>query len=130
MDKQNGFTVIELVVLIMLLSIIGFVAWTQINHIEVAARDDKRRIAINSMYYTLEEVYFPANKSYPKVLNEKVLPSVDKDLFNDPQKAKIGTGESDYRYEPTGCNETGCKSYTLRADLEAEDDYVKTGRNK
>ena len=45
MDKQNGFTVIELVVLIMLLSIIGFVAWTQINHIEIAARDDKRRIA-------------------------------------------------------------------------------------
>ncbi len=130
MNTQKGFTVIELIVLILLVGCIGLVAWTQINHIEVARRDDKRRVAINSMYYTLEEVYYPANKSYPKTLDEKALPSVDKDLFSDPNNTKIGKGESDYRYEPTDCSETSCKSYTLRADLEAEDDYVKASRNK
>lgn len=130
MNRQHGFTVIELIVMIMLFGIVGVVAWTQITHIEVAGSDDKRRVAINSMYYGLEEVYFPAHKAYPKSIDAKILPSVDTDLFTDPQGAKLGDGASNYRYEPTNCSETECKSYTLRADLEAEADYVKTSRNK
>jgi prepilin-type N-terminal cleavage/methylation domain-containing protein len=130
MDKQKGFTIIELVAVILMLSVIGFVGWTQISHIETANRDDKRRTAINALYYSLEEVYYSAHKSYPKTIDEKILPSVDKDLFNDPSGAKLGEGSSDYRYEPTNCTDTECKSYTLRADLEAESDYVKESRNK
>ena len=55
--KQRGFTVIELMVVIVLLLVIGVVFLVQKNNIEVAARDDTRKIAINSIYYNLEEVY-------------------------------------------------------------------------
>lgn len=127
--KQRGFTVIELMVAIVLLLVIGTVFWVQKNNIEVAARDDQRKIAINSMYYTLEEVYYPTHKSYPKTLDSSTLPSVDPSLFKDPNGVTLGKSNSDYRYEPTNCSDTACKGYTLRADLENEADYSKTSRN-
>lgn len=127
--KQRGFTVIELMSVIVLLFFIGIVFWIQKNNIQVAARDDQRKTAINSIYHTLEEVYFPTNKSYPKTINEATLPSVDPSLLKDPDGLQIGTAGSDYRYEPTNCEDTSCKGYSLRALLENEDDFVKTNRN-
>lgn len=128
--KQRGFTVIELMTAIVVLLLIGTVFWLQKNNIEVAARDDSRKTAINSMYYTLEEVYYPQNQSYPKQLNSETLPSVDPTQFKDPDGVMIGKSDSDYRYEPTNCSTDSCKSYNLRANLENEADYVKTSRHK
>lgn len=130
MNTRKGFTVIELVVMIALLIVVGILAWSQINNIEIARRDDKRRTAINAMYYNLEEVYYPTNKSYPRTIDEKILTAMDKELFTDPNDAKLGTGKSTYRYEPIDCTDNACKGYSLRADLEAESDYIKTNRNK
>ncbi len=130
MNERNGFTVIELIVLILVVSVAGILTWSQINHIEIASRDDKRRTAINAFYYALEEVYYPAHASYPKTLDEKILPSVDVALFSDPHGVKLGEAKSNYRYEPTNCDISTCKSYTLRGLLEAESDYVKKSRNK
>ena len=36
---------------------------------------------------------------------------------------------SDYSYEGTNCENAKCKSYTLRAKMEKEDFYIKTGRH-
>lgn len=127
--KQRGFTVIELVVATVLLLFIGIVFWVQKNNIQVAGRDDTRKIAINSMYYTLEEVYYPTHKSYPKSLSTETLPSVAPNLFKDPNGVAIGKSDSEYRYEPTDCSESSCKGYTLRASLENEAAYVKTSRH-
>ncbi len=127
--KQRGFTIIELFALILLIFIIGIVFWTQKNNIETAARDDKRKTAINAMYYSLEEVYYPAEKSYPKALTESTLPSVDPSIFKDPKGVKLGQANSDYSYEGKGCTNDTCKSYTLRARLENEADFVKDSRN-
>jgi len=127
--KQRGFTVIELMVVIVLLLVIGVVFLVQKNNIEVAARDDTRKIAINSIYYNLEEVYYPIHKSYPKTINKATLPSIDPSLLKDSDGQVIGTAGSDYRYEPTNCTDTSCSGYTLRADLENEADYTKTSRN-
>lgn len=128
--NRQGFTVIELLALSVLLIIVGSVFWTQKNNIEVATRDDKRKIAINSMYYSLEEAYYPKNSYYPKTLSASTLPSVDKDLFKDPNGVTLGSGESDYRYEGIDCNGDACKQYTLRANLQNEADYVKNSRRK
>ena len=111
--KQRGFTVIELITTVALLLVVGIVFVVQKNNVETSVRDDKRKVAINSMYYTLEKVYYPAHKSYPKALTPTVLPSVDPALFNDPRGTTLGKGGSDYRYEPTGCTATGCTSYSL-----------------
>lgn len=127
--SQRGFTVVELMSAIVLLFFIGVVFWTQKNNIAVAARDDDRKTAINSMYYTLEEVYYPTNKSYPRTLSAKILPSVDPAMFKDPDGAVLGKGDSDYRYEPTDCLGDVCKGYTLRTSLENEATFVKTSRH-
>lgn len=127
--KQRGFTVIELLAAIVLLVIIGAVFWSQKTNIETAARDDKRKVAINAMYYSLEEVYYPANKFYPKNLSSATLPSVDEALFKDPSGVEINKAESDYSYEGKNCDGDKCKSYTLRARLEHEADYAKESRN-
>ena len=130
MKSTRGFTVVELLVVILFFSAASIVFFVQKNHVEVAARDDNRKVAINAMYYSLEEVYFVKNKSYPRTINSDTLPSVDPDLFTDPNGVKIGESDSDYRYEGVNCTDNTCKGYTLRTTLENEDDYVKTSRNK
>jgi type II secretory pathway pseudopilin PulG len=128
--KQRGFTVIELLALIAILIIVGTVFWTQKTSIETSAQDDKRKTAINALYYSLEEVYYPANKHYPKTLSVSTLPSVDPSLFKDPQSTEIGKAGSDFSYEGKDCDGDACKSYSLRSKLSNEADYVKASRNK
>lgn len=129
--KQRGFTVIELLVAIVVLVAIGVVFVTQKSSLESAFRDEKRRTAVNAMYYNLEDVFYAKNKFYPKTINEKNLTAMDDALFTDPDGNKVGTNESDYRYEPLNCNmENQCKSYTLRTTLENEADFVRTSKNQ
>ena len=53
-------------------------------------------------------------------------PQSTRKTFTDANGHKIGKSESEYRYEATGCDNNKCKGYTLRADLEKEDDFVKS----
>jgi prepilin-type N-terminal cleavage/methylation domain-containing protein len=129
MKSSRGFTVIELLIVVALIATAGIIFFVQKNHVEVATRDESRKTSINAMYYSLEEVYFTANKSYPRTISAEVLPSVDPALFTDPNGVKIGEGSSNFRYEPINCTGDSCKGYTLRSTLENEDDYVKTNRN-
>lgn len=129
--RTSGFTVLELILIIVVLSIASVVFFVQKNNLQVTARDEHRKTAINAIYYGLEQVYFKQNQSYPKTVSSTNLPSVDPALFIDPSGAKIGDGASNYRYEPVNCNDKGaCTSYTLRSTLENEADYIKTSTNK
>lgn len=125
MKKQAGFTVIELLVAVVLLVAAGVLFVQQKTQIERVDRDRQRKTAINAMYYSLEEVYRPAHGSYPSTLSADNLKSMDPALFKDPDGIAIGAQGSDYRYDPTNCNGTVCSGYTLRANLEAEADFVK-----
>ena len=127
--RPRGFTVIELIVIVAILSAVSVLFFVQKSNVEVAGRDDARKTAINAFYYSLEEVYFKANGHYPQSIDATVLPSVDPDLFKDPAGNAVGTSSSDYRYEPVSCIDNKCKSYTLRASLENEDDFVKESKN-
>jgi len=127
--KQRGFTIIELLAAVVVLVTIGAVFLVQKTNLESASRDDTRRTAINAMYYNLEDVFFVKNKYYPQSIDEKNLTAMDSALFTDPNGYKVGTGDSDYRYEPKDCSLDGkCKGYTLRAQLENEADYTKSNR--
>ena len=126
MNRSNGFTIIELVVAIVVLGALAILLFMQKNTLDQAVRDDKRKVAINAMYYNLEKVYFPTNKSYPDHINSGVLKAMDPALFTDPNGLKLGESLSDYRYEPTGCADGKCEGFTLRADLEREADFIKT----
>lgn len=129
MKSSRGFTVIELLIVVALFAVASVVFFMQKNNVEVAARDEARKTSINAIYYSLEEVYFKENKSYPRTVNAEVLPSVDPELFKDPSGVKIGESTSDFRYEPLNCNQDACEGYTLRTTLESEDDFIKTNRN-
>ena len=137
----NGFTVIELIFVIVVFGLASILFFIQKQNIETVASDNTKKTAINSMYYGLEEVYYKQHKSYPRTLDATALPSIDEALFADPTGIKLGqttvtvndeevSVESDYRYEPTNCTDNSCKSYTLRTSLENEADFVKTSRNK
>lgn len=125
MQKQSGFTVIEIIVVMVLCVSVGILFTQQKSAIERVDRDRQRKTAINAMYYSLEEVYFRANNSYPAKIDKTVLPSMDPALFTDPDGKMIDSDEADYRYIPLNCESNVCKSYTLRASLENEADYVK-----
>ncbi len=127
--RTNGFTVVEVIFVILILGAASILFFVQKNSAAVIARDDQRKVAINSMYYGLEEVFYKANNYYPASIDEKILPSVDPDLFTDPNGIKLGSAGSDYRYEPANCTDNKCKSYTLRTTLENEADFIKTSRN-
>jgi len=131
MTKQsNGFTVIELLFIALLLGIASILFFIQKSSIEVSAQDNTKKTAINAMYYSLEEVFYPANNYYPQTISADNLKSVDPALFTDSSGVKLGSAGSAYTYSPTNCLENKCKSYTLKSTMANEADYVKTNNNK
>ena len=126
MKQQRGFTVIELLVVIVAVLAVGYVAWNQINTLQTMDRDDKRRTSINAIYCNLEEIYYKQHSSYPKTLTDATFSGMDKSLLKDPAGVKIGQSGSDFRYEPISCSGDECKGYTLRTSLEGEADFIKT----
>ncbi len=127
--RSRGFTVIEIIFVVLLLGAASIIFFVQKNAVEVTARDTQRKTAINAMYYSLEEVYYPAHQAYPSTIDATTLPSVDPAQFNDPDGIALGTAGSDYSYTPTNCTNNVCKSYTLRTTLENEADFVKTSQH-
>ena len=128
MKNKSGFTVIEVLVLAVFLVGIGILFFTQKAEIQAKNRDSQRKTAINAMHYSLEEVFFKKNSFYPTEINEKNLTSMDPQLFTDPNGVNLGEAKSNYRYEATDCSDGKCKKYTLRAELEKEDDFIKKNR--
>lgn len=130
MNEKKGFTVIELMIVgafAALLLVIGFI---QKANVEAMDRDDQRKVAINAMYYALEEYYYPKYGYYPETIDETVLPVIDPQLFTDPLGTNLGIDGSSYSYEVANCNsENHCREYTLRAQLEKEDTYIKKGKH-
>ena len=140
MRHRSGFTVIELIFVILLLGTASIIFFVQKNNLEVTARDTQRKTAINAIHLSLEEVYHKTHGHYPRTIDVNNLPSVDEAMFADPDGIKVGQTvvtiededypvQSDYRYEPTNCVEDACQSYSLRTVLENEDDFVKINRN-
>lgn len=141
MKKQQGFTVIEVMVALVVLCLMTFFFIVQRGDMEKASRDSQRKQAINAMYYVLTEDYYKDNGYYPRTISRKMLPAVDPKLFTDPSgytlegdkciytdkndKQKLD-GKCEYAYEPKNCGDDGkCRGFTLRAKLEAEGEYKK-----
>ena len=111
--KQNGFTVIELLLVIVLLGVGSWLFFNEKATIDATARDNQRKVAINAMYYGLEEYFYAKNGYYPASKGKK-----------------LGNSGSNYIYESTGCNnENRCTGYTLRSSMEREDTYTKNNRD-
>jgi len=130
MTKQSeGFTVIEIIFIATLIAFASVFFFIQKNNLEITANDNTRKSAINAMYYSLEEVFYPANKFYPSTISSDNLKSMDPELFSDTDGKMINTAGSAYTYKPTDCVNDKCKGYTLKTTLVNEADFEKTNRN-
>lgn len=130
MQNQRGFTVFELIVAVVFLVIAGTFFFIQKRDLEVANRDSARKTAVNSIYYVLEDVYYPANTGYPEHITSDGLKGIDPTVLKDPNGKALGASGSNYSYTAKDCTDGKCKSYTLTANLENEADYTKTSRNQ
>lgn len=132
MQKQvkAGFTLVEILVVIGFLGLLFIFALLQYFTLSAMDRDEQRKTAINAMYYSLEEGFYAQNGYYPQTISDTVLTTMDPELFTDPDGVNLGSEGSTYTYEPADCDDNGhCQEYTLRADLEREDDYIKRSRH-
>lgn len=126
MSKNRGFTTTEMMIAVIFVFIVGAVIYFFTSGLQASHRDVERKTAINAIYYNLVEVVKPTLGGYPRVLNQEQLKAMDSALLTDPRGKKIGSRDSDYRYEPTKCNGGDvCQSFTLRANLERENVFVK-----
>lgn len=128
--RTSGFTVLELIVVIVFVLILGTVFYVQKRDLQVGKRDAQRKTAINAIYYNLEDVYYPTHKGYPQTLAADQLPGLDPDQLKDPNGVTVGDQKAQYRYEPKDCKDHLCKSYKLTASMEHEADYIKQSRNQ
>lgn len=128
--RQRGFTVIEIIVAALFLLIAGTAAYFQLQKFNTEQTNNQKKVAINAIYYSLEEGFFPANNYYPEHISDDTLPTMDPELLKDPEGVTLGEADSAYRYEPTNCQDGKCKAYTLRATLKNEDDFVKENRDR
>lgn len=126
---SKGFTILELIIVLGFLSLLLIFFFLQKNNIDAMKRDEKRKIAINAMYYALEEGFFVKNNYYPENISAENLKTLDPQLFTDPFGLNLGKKGSSYQYEAANCSDGKCREYTLRATLEKEDDYVKKNRH-
>lgn len=129
MNYRRGFTVIEVVVVLVFVIVAAILFYTQQAAIEAASRDTMRKTAINAIYYNLEEVFYEKTGYYPQQIDSKTLRAMDPELFTDPNGYKLGDTKSDYQYTSLECSLDGkCKSYRLSTELEREPEYVKESR--
>lgn len=129
MKRERGFTILELVVVIFFASLLLILFFLQKLNLDAMHRDEQRKEAINAMYYALEEGFHAKNGYYPENISEENLKVMDPSLFTDPSGINLGQEDSDYTYEAANCTNGKCKEYTLKAQMEKEDTYIKKNRS-
>lgn len=127
--RMGGFTILELVVVIFFASLLLILFFLQKLNLDAMHRDEQRKEALNAMYYALEEGFYAKNGYYPEKISEENLTVMDPSLFTDPNGVNLGREGSDYTYEAANCSNGKCKEYTLKAQLEKEDTYIKKNRS-
>ncbi|HKR82479.1 MAG TPA: type II secretion system protein [Candidatus Saccharimonadales bacterium] len=156
--KQSGFTLVELLIVIVVIGILATLVITTYTGIQQKARNTKRQTDINAIQGQLE-AYFAQQGKYPTLANmqdrtwiQGNLKGLDLNALQDPKWSTslsckdssnaaeliTGTGGSDgcYQYDVqndsagTCDNSTSdCTKYTLTAKYEGGGTYTKSSLN-
>ncbi len=141
--KQGGFTIIELLIVIIVIGILATLVITTFSGIQRNARNRAREADINALHSQLE-YYYGQNSKYPTLadMNDAAwraanLKGLDSGALSDPQgnvETLVGApaaGSYSYVVTPTGCNNAGtdCTGYTLTATYEGGGTFVKNSLN-
>lgn len=148
--RQEGFTIVELLIVIVVIGILAALVITTFTGIQQRARNTERETDIKAIHGQVE-AYFAQNGSYPTLANlndqssggflDTNMKGLDEQALYDPRGDKTDTtplaaaaAANVYSYvpTPTGCdNGAGgdCTGYTLTATLEGGGTYVKNALN-
>ncbi|MBR0372598.1 type II secretion system protein [Candidatus Saccharibacteria bacterium] len=129
MNKKQGFTILEIIIVSIFATLLVILFFIQKSNIDAMERDEDRKIAINAMYYALEESFYKNNGFYPETISEENIKVIDPALWTDPLGYNLGDPMGSYSYEAANCKDGKCKEYVLKAILEKEDTYIKYHRN-
>ena len=129
MNRKKGFTIIEIIIVAVFASLLLILFFIQKSNLDAMERDEDRKIAINAMYYALEESFYKDHHYYPETISEENIKVIDPALWTDPNGINLGDAASSYSYTPANCENGHCKEYILKAELEKEDAYIKSNRN-
>ena len=127
--NKKGFTVLEIIIVAVFASLLLILFFIQKSNIDAMERDEDRKTAINAMYYALEESFYKEHGYYPEYISEDNIKVIDPALWTDPSGYNLGDPQGSYFYEPANCQNSKCKEYILKANLEKEDTYTKSNRN-
>ena len=130
MKKQQGFTLIELIAVIVLATFVTGLFLVQKSDLNQRHEDAARKSDINAIHYYLEGVYFSQHAGYPVKLDATALKGLDPDSLKDPKGTAVNEKDSDYSYQPTGCQKDVCTGYKLTANLASEAPFVKTNPSR
>jgi prepilin-type N-terminal cleavage/methylation domain-containing protein len=145
--KQQGFTIVELLIVIVVIGILAALVITTFNGIQQKGRDTERQTDIKALHGQLE-AYYAQNGRYPTLTNvndatfrSANMKGLDAEALQDPKGAGqtlvAAPAANSYAYAvtPSGCDNTttDCTGYTLTATLEGQIEgsstYSKTSLN-
>lgn len=145
--KQQGFTIVELLIVIVVIGILAALVITTFNGIQQKGRDTERQTDIKALHGQLE-AYYAQNGRYPTLANlndssfrSSNMKGLDAEALQDPKGssqtlvASATANSYAYTVTPADCDNTttDCTGYTLTATLEGQiegsDTYTKTSLN-
>jgi type II secretion system protein G len=142
--RSSGFTIVELLIVIVVIGILAALVVVTYNGIQQKARDTERKTDINALHGQLE-AFQAQNGRYPTLANvndgtwrASNMKGLDPAALQDPkgsaQTLVASPAANSYAYAvtPADCdNGAGgdCTQYTLTATLEGGGTYVKQSLN-
>lgn len=145
-SKQQGFTIVELLIVIVVIGILAALVITTFTGIQKKARDTERTGDIKVLHSQVE-AYYAQNGKYPTLANlndgtwrSSNMKGLDAEALKDPKGSAQTLGatssSSQYGYAVTAagggtCDNitTDCAEYTLTATLEGGGTYTKANLN-
>ncbi len=142
--KQEGFTIVELLIVIVVIGILAALVVTTFTGIQQKARDTERQTDIKAIHGQLE-AYYAQNGSYPALaeVNDATwrstnMKGLDTEALKDPKgsaatlASSVSSTAYGYTVTPSTCTTAAadCTGYTLSADLESSTtNFTKTNLN-
>ena len=136
--KQQGFTIVELLIVIVVIGILAALVITTFTGIQRKARDTERQTDIKAIHSQLE-AFYAQNGYYPALaeVNTTTLKGLDAAALTAPNSTTAidsnasTTAKYQYSPSPSTCTTAAgdCTSYTLQASLEGGGTYSKNSLN-